>query len=81
MSSFVVCGPGTVFTGASFTAVIAMPRVADPGVLMPSVAREGNRSRGCRVVAAVLIRHGTQRRLVVSDRGRTCSVSTPVPLL
>jgi hypothetical protein len=32
-----VCGPGTVFTGASFTAVIAMPRVADPAVLMPSV--------------------------------------------
>jgi hypothetical protein len=27
-----------VFAGASFTAVIAMPRVADPGVLMPSVA-------------------------------------------
>src|SRR6185503_7536975 len=37
VSSLVVCGPGTVFTGASFTAVIAMPRVADPP-LIPSFA-------------------------------------------
>ena len=38
VSSFVVCGPGTEFTGVSFTAVIAMPRVAEPGRLMPSFA-------------------------------------------
>src|SRR6185503_5080709 len=38
VSSFVDCGPGTVFTGASFTAVIAMPRVADPGILTLSFA-------------------------------------------
>ena len=34
----VLCGPGTVFTGASFTALIVMPRVAGVLVLLPSSA-------------------------------------------
>src|ERR1044071_5152705 len=37
VSSFVLCGPGTVFTGGSLTAVMVIPRVADP-MVKPSVA-------------------------------------------
>src|SRR6478672_4277879 len=37
VSSFVLCGPGTVFTGGSLTAVMVIPRVADP-IVNPSVA-------------------------------------------